>query len=408
LVSVWICVAPSAQRADTQRIVDSVRARLPLLAALCLIVSVAYGALYYGFSVLISRPAAGGDFSRALLSGAYGGAVLTGGLAAIPVGRRADRHGVRWLIAGGGVLGTGGLVAFAGATHGWQVLAIWWLILGPASALTFYEPAYVAIQQAFSAEARAGAIALLTLAAGLSGPVFVPATGVLVDSLGWRDATRLLAAAYLCVVPLAVLLVRTRPAGRAGAPARAPATLRERRVRLFTVGAVLAYGGVEAIVVHRVARFQELGFSLRTVTLWAGVAGLITLPGRFLLPLLARRARATAVFAAVIGVLAASAALMVGGGPYWEMALSFVLFGLVFGSALPLRAVVMGQWTPTAVFGTVMGVQAAAIAVGRAGVPAVVGALHDSLGGYAIAMALVCAVLVVAAGLVLASGRSTH
>jgi MFS family permease len=386
-------------------IVDSVRSRLPLIAALCLIVSVAYGALYYGFSVLISDSAAGGDFSRGLLSSAYGGAVLTGGLAAVPVGRLADRHGVRWLIAGGGVLGTAGLLAFAAATSGWQVLAAWWLVLGPASALTFYEPAYVAIQQAFGPAARARAIAVLTLAAGLSGPVFIPATGALVDSLGWRDATRVLAAAYLCVIPLAVVLVRTRPQAVDRARARVRGAFREQRVRVFSVGAVLAYGAVEAIVIHRIARFQELGFSLGTVTLWAGIAGLITLPGRFLLPLLGRRARGTTVFAAVLAVLAASAALMIGGGAYWQMALSFVLFGLVFGSALPLRAVVMGEWTPTAIFGAVMGVQAALIALGRAAAPAVTGGLHDWLDGYTVPMALICGLLVAAAALVLVSGR---
>jgi MFS family permease len=111
------------------------------------------------------------------------------------------------------------------------------------------------------------------------------------------------------------------------------------------------------------------------------------------------------VFAGVLGVLAVSAALMIHGGAYWQMALSFVVFGLVFGSALPLRAVVMNDWTATAVFGTVMGLQAAIIAVGRAGVPALVGAMHDWLDGYTAAMALLCAMLLAAAGLVLVSGR---
>jgi MFS family permease len=214
-----------------------------------------------------------------------------------------------------------------------------------------------------------------------------------------------LAAAYLCVVPLAVLLVRTRPHPVDRARSRIRGALRESRVRVFTFGAVLAYGAVESIVIHRVARFQELGFSLATVTLWAGISGLITLPGRFLLPMLARRTPATTVFAAVLAVLAASAALMIGGGAYWQMALSFVLFGLVFGSALPLRAVVMGEWTPTAIFGAVMGVQAAAIALGRAAVPALTGGLHDWLDGYAVPMAVICGLLVAAAALVLVSGR---
>jgi len=379
-----------------------------LIAALCLVVTVAYGALFYGFSVLVTGPAAGGEFSRGLLSAAYGGAVLTGGLAAIPVGRLADRRGVRGLIATGALAGAAGLAGFAAASHGWQVLALWWLVLGPATAMTFYEPAYVAIQQAFAEEARPQAIAALTLTAGLSGPVFIPATGALVEALGWRDATRVLAAALACAAPVALLWVRTTP--RRGGDRRGAWTpdlrpFRRPRLLLFTLGAVLGYGAIEAVVVHRVARFQELGFGLGTVTFWAGVSGLITLPGRFLLPVLARRVRATALLAGVLLVLAMSTALMVDDGGYGRMALSFVLFGLVFGAALPLRAVVMGEWTATAVFGAVMGVQAAAMAVGRALAPAVTGALHDALGGYTAAMALLCALLLAAALLELAAER---
>ena len=182
--------------------------------------SVAYGALYYGFAVLITTPAAGGDFSRGLLSAAYGGSVLSGGLAAVPAGRAADRFGVRWLMAGGALLGAAGLLAFAAARAGWQVLAVWWLVLGPATALTLYEPAYVAIEQAFGAPARARAIGVLALTAGLSGPIFTLATGALVDVLGWRDATRVLAAAMACAAPVAALLVRARPAPERVLPGR--------------------------------------------------------------------------------------------------------------------------------------------------------------------------------------------
>jgi MFS family permease len=388
------------------------RSRAPLIAALCFVVTVAYGALVYGFAVLITRPAAGGEFSRALLSAAYGGAVLTGGLAAIPVGRLADRHGVRGLMAAGAILGAAGLLAFASATHGWQVLAVWWLVLGPATALTFYEPAYVAIQQAFAPEARPRAIAVLTLSAGLSGPIFIPATGALVEALGWRDATRLLAAAMGCAAPVALLFVRARPSPTA-APAAGPrrrwpdfTPFRERRLLLFTIGAVLGFGAVEAVVVHRVARFQELGFSLSTVTFWAGVSGLVTLPGRFVLPVLTRRMRTTAILAAVLGVIAAATALMVSGDGYWQMALSFVLFGAVFGAALPLRAIAMGEWTPTATFGAVMGLQAALIAGGRAAIPAITGGLHDALDGYAAAFLGLTGLLVAAAVLVRWSGAT--
>jgi MFS family permease len=391
------------------------QSRAPLIAALCFVVTVGYGTLFYSFSVLITDPAAGGEFSCGLLSAAYGGAVLTGGLAAIPIGRLADEHGVRRLIAAGALLGGCGLLAFASATEAWQVLAIWWLLLGPATAATFYEPAYVAIQQAFAADARALAIATLTLTAGLSGPIFVPATGALVDSLGWRDATRVLAGALACAAPIALLLIPAHGRGRPADGSRKRRTrrpslrpFREPRLFIFTTGAVLGYGAIEAIAVHSVARFQELGFGLGTVTFWAGVSGLITLPGRFLLPLLARRVSSTLVLGGVLGVLAVATALLVAGDAYWQMTGFYVLLGIVFGAALPLRAIVMGEWTATAIFGTVMGVQAALVATGRAGLPALTGGLHDWTGGYTAAMVLLCVVLLIAAMLVTWSGRADH
>lgn len=392
---------------------SSVRERhAPLIAALCLVVTVAYGALYYGFAVLITEPAAGGEFSRSLLSAAYGGAVLTAGLVAIPVGRIGDRAGVRGVMVGGALLGAAGLLAFSAAARGWQVLVLWWLVLGPAAAMTFYEPAYIAIQQTFGAESRARAIAVLTLAAGFSGPVFTWATGALVDGVGWRDTTRVLAAAFAAAALVAAVLIPGRPALRRAGPAAGDpghvtgaAHFRNPRLRLFTVAAILAYGAIEATIVHRIARFQDLGFSLSTVTSWAAVSGLLTLPGRFLLPMLANRLSASNVLAVVLSVTAAGTALMIAGHAYWQMALSFVLFGLVVGAALPLRAVVMGEWTSTAVFGTVMGMQAAVIALGRAGLPALTGGLHDALGGYGVAMALLTALMVVSVVLLLATAR---
>jgi MFS family permease len=375
-------------------------------------VTVAYGALYYGFAVLITEPAAGGEFSRSLLSAAYGGAVLTAGLVAIPVGRIGDRAGVRGVMVGGALLGAAGLLAFSAAARGWQVLVLWWLVLGPAAAMTFYEPAYIAIQQTFGAESRARAIAVLTLAAGFSGPVFTWATGALVDGVGWRDTTRVLAAAFAAAALVAAVLIPGRPALRRAGPAAGDpghvtgaAHFRDPRLRLFTVAAILAYGAIEATIVHRIARFQDLGFSLSTVTSWAAVSGLLTLPGRFLLPMLANRLSASNVLAVVLSVTAAGTALMIAGHAYWQMALSFVLFGLVVGAALPLRAVVMGEWTSTAVFGTVMGMQAAVIALGRAGLPALTGGLHDALGGYGVAMALLTALMIVSVVLLLATAR---
>jgi predicted MFS family arabinose efflux permease len=383
-----------------------------LILALALVVTISYGALFYGFSVLVTETAAGGHFSVAILSAAYGGAVLTAGAAAIAVGRLADRSGVRVIIGVGSLLGALGLVAFASASEWWHVLGIWWGVLGPAMAMTLYEPAYIAIQQWFGPQERPRAIAVLALAAGLSGPIFIPATGALVELVGWRDATRVLGLLFAGIGLGAAFFAV--PAGRgridAGIAGSDDIGFRERlrafgrpRLLVFSIGALLGYGALEANVIHRVARFEEGGLSIALVTYWAALSGLLTLPGRFFLPMLGRRFHGTRLLAGVLIVMAAATAFMVPGDETWQMVTYFCLFGLVFGAALPLRAIVMSQWYAVAGFGTVLGVQTAIIAVARAGAPPFIGGVRDLDGNYGLAMAILALLFAAAAVLVLVS-----
>jgi MFS family permease len=371
---------------------------------------VSYGALYYGFSVLLTKAAAGEDFSISLLSAAFGGSVLTGGAASILIGHLADRRGVREIIGLGSLLGGLGLAAFAAAVSPWQVLVVWWLILGPVTAMTFYEPAYVAIGQWCAPSERPKAVATMTLLAGFSGPVFVPATRFLVEAVGWRPATVLLGVILAITGGLCALLVLPgRPCGTDAAAGKQPrlslrALLTQRFVG-FTLGALLAYGALEASVVHRIARFEETGFAVSTISAWAALSGLLTLPGRFVLPSLGRQYQGTRILCGVFTVIAAATAFAVRGTTTWEMASYFCLFGLVFGAALPLRAVIMNAWYAGDRFGTIMGVQAAVIAIARAGGPAMVGALRDALGSYRIPMVGILLALLIGGAMVLLSPR---
>ena len=382
-----------------------------LITGLAATVAVAYGAAFYAYSVLITKEAAGAVFSTTVLSWAFGGAVLTGGAAAVPVGRVADRHGIRGVIALGSVLGCAGLVGFAMSQHAWQVLLSWWVILGPATAMTFYEPTYVAIDQWVPEDRRPRAIASLTLLAGLSGPVFIPATSALVSAFGWRTTAALLGAGLAAVGVLVALLLipKGAPQGRpppersGGRRAVAP----DPRFVVFTAAAFFAYGAFEAVVVHRVARFEDAGFAVSSISLWAAFSGILSFPGRFLLPSLAERVRPTTVLAGVLAAMAGASAFAIRATRLWEVVAHFCLFGLVLGAALPLRAVVMTSWYSGEGFGAIMGVQAAAIAVARASGPALTGVLKDRA-GYGVAMLILTSALGVAVVLTLTSERTAR
>lgn len=377
----------------------------PHLAVISTVVAVSFGSLFYAYSVLITDEAAGGRFSTTVLSTAYAGMVLFGGVLAYAVGRTADRRGVRPLILTGSVLGASGLLVLSVASAPWHVIAASWLLMGPAAAMTFYEPAFIAVDQWFGHERRGPAIAVLTLVGGLAGPIFLPVTGALVDAIEWRPTARLLALGLL-VVGLAGSALLPGHRGDRRVQVKRPRLrnlVGERRFVLFTISIMLSFGALQAVFFHRVAVFEDAGFAVALAAGWAGVSSLLSFPGRFAAPLV--RGRFGGLFLYSVLTLAASIAVvfMVLADETWMMVTHFVLFGLAFGGMLPLRAVVMGRWFSGSGYGSIMGAQWSLAAFAGALAPWLVGVARDAVGSYDAPMTVVAGLLVVSGLLGLAA-----
>ena len=381
---------------------------MPLAAT----VMVGFGVILYGFSVYATDQAAGADFSKTALSLAYGGSVFVGGLLALPVGRYADKHGVRVIVGAGAVLGSMGLVAFSMSSQSWQIVAAWWLLIGPAQAMIYYEPAYVAIAQWSPTRDRARTLATITLIGGLAGIVFIPLAARLVALVGWRPAVLILALLLLTVGGATAVFALPHQGGRA-AEAASPSTtdvstaglLKDRRFVLYTLALMLILLATQGIIAHRVARFEEVGFSLTTVALWAAIASALSLPGRWIAPRLANRFGATRVQAIIALIVAFSVTLMVDGTASWQMVGHFFLFGLAFGALLPLRAMVMGDWYSGPSYGRIMGTQWTAVVLVAAAGPVLVGVLRDATGGYQVSTVILTTLYLVATAAIVLSGR---
>ena len=341
--------------------------------------------------------------------------VASGALAPV-VGTLCDLMGSRRVFFVGAVLGSAGLAAFSRATEGWQVLFAWALLVGPAMACTFYEPAYVTIDQWFAGRNTGAALGVLTLMGGLSAPVFIPLTQWLVGTMGWRDATLVLAAVLLAAVgPLALVFLQDRP--RAEARSARPnlketygalaASLRytNRTFWLVSSSYVLGLAAFFALLFHQVAYLQELGLSAGTAALAAGLAGLVGLPGRFLFPVLGDRMRPSFAIAAIFLMLVLSAALLPGAEERWQLYLYVALSGISFGAILPMRAVIMGHHFSGPLYGRLMGLQFALISLATAGGPLAAGILRDALGSYALLSPMAIVLLLLAIPTVLAAER---
>ncbi len=364
---------------------------------------ISFGVILYGFSVYVTDEAAGGEFSKSVLSVAFAGSVFTGGLLALPVGRYADKHGIRVMVGVGSTVAAVGLAAFAASRQPWQVIAAWWLIIGPASAMVYYEPAYIAIDQWLPPDRRARSLAILTVIGGLSGIIFIPLAGWLVSVMEWRAAVLVLAALILLAGGSTALFAlpgvpdRTEHViSRAARNFSLRSLLRDRRFLLYTLAMTIVFLATQGVIIHRVALFAEAGFSLKEVTTWAAVASAISLPGRWIGPMMAARFGAIRVQTGIVLIVTAGVLLMLDGTSQWQMIGHFALFGLAFGGIFPLRAMVMSDWFSGPNYGRIMGAQwGITVLVGASG-SAIVGISRDLSGGYQASIVLIIMMLAVA------------
>jgi MFS family permease len=388
-----------------------------MVVAIAVMVNVGYGTIFYSFTVLLGEGAAASEFSRTLLSAALGLGVAVSGAVALPIGTVCDVFGPRRVFLAGAVLGALGLTAFSQAAASWQVVAAWTFILGPAMACSFYEPAYVAIDQWFE-DQQGRAIGLLTVIAGLSSTVFIPLTQVLVTAVGWRGAVLTLAAVQLAVAGPLSLLVRDRPRTGREAGKHVASSVRsawaamalagrraDRTFWLITAAFFLALVATWAMLFHQVAYLQELGFPAGLVAAAVGVAGAISLPARFLIPALGDRIRPEPLSCCVLVALALAGVSLIGADTWWRVCLYVGFFGTVFGSVLPMRAVVMARHFTGELYGRLMGLQAIFLALAHAAGPPLASLLRDARGSYAAAWLAACVLLLAATPVMLAAGR---
>ena len=389
--------------------------------------TVAYAALFYCFAVMVVPMRDDLDASTGQLSAALTLAIAVNGAAALPVGRWLDRHGARWVMTGGSLLGAASVVAWSQAQSLPQ-LYLAFVGMGVAGAAVLYEPAFALINTWFDRD-RHAALLTLTVVAGFSSTVFLPTSQALVDAYGWRSALLVLAALLgACAVPHALVLRRSPadlglrvdgdpdpPVLETGA-APAPASTadeavgtgeawRRPAVRLLTVASLLETLAVTVVAVHLIAFLRDEGADAGLAAAAAGALGVLSVAGRITLTALASRVglgRLAAVM--VAGQSLGVAALLVLPRPV-GVALFVLLFGAGFGVMTIARAALLGTYVPGAVFASVSGRQSLVANAGRVVAPAAAGAAITAA-GYDPAFVAVAACSLAAAAALLAAERA--
>jgi MFS family permease len=376
-----------------------------LVATLAVSETTAYGVLAYAFAVFLVPMQQELGWSRTALTGAYSLAIIVSGVAAIPVGRWLDRHGARALMTAGAGAASLLVLAWAQVSDLAAFYAIW-VGIGLTMAAVLYEPAFAVIATWYRDPAeRNRALLGLTVIAGFASVIYVPLTGWLVQTHGWRHALMVLAAllAVLTVLPNATLPGRRpdqldRPADGQGTvptaadePAGVPLrqALGDQALWWLAAALVAATLATTTVTVHLVAYLRELHYSAAFAAAWTGLLGAGSVGGRILVTVLGRRWPLATVTAVVFAVQALAVALLLG-APGPAGVVGFVaLFGLGVGLISLARAALVADLYGVAAYASINGVLALPLTLARAAAPVAAAALHTATGSYRLVMVAV-------------------
>jgi MFS family permease len=173
--------------------------------ALCFALSLLGRGLGESFTVFLKPISESFGWDRAQVVSVYSLTWLAGGLTAPLVGRLFDRSGPRIVYSLGLALLGGAFLIAAHAQQLWQFQLSVGLCVGLGIALIGNVPNSILLGRWFGPRLPT-AMAILYSATGAGILVLLPASQVLIDRIGWRDAYQLFGAVTLCLLlPLLVL-----------------------------------------------------------------------------------------------------------------------------------------------------------------------------------------------------------
>jgi MFS family permease len=329
------------------------------------------------------------------------------------VGVLIDRYGVRRVMALGALV-MGSAFALMGLMEAlWQLYAINMLAAVGITCVAWI-PNQTLVSNWFDRK-RGLAMGVALAGIGFGGSAIAPLAGMLIDRVGWRLAfVGLSSLVFLIIIPLALTVVRGRPAdlgllpdgdpegGREPGAARPepggegekPAGLElTQAVRTVTFWMLLlcqflaVFGGM-SIIGHLVALLSDAGLDIQRASGALGLAILASVPGRLLFGWLADRLPKRYVMAAALLIHAVAMLFLFGIQSAGALPAFVIAFGLALGGAAVLVPLLVGECFGLVSFGKILGLIMLAATLGAATGQVLTGWIFDLTGHYTIAFAL--------------------
>jgi predicted MFS family arabinose efflux permease len=369
---------------------------------------IAWGSIYYTFSLLLEPVERELGLTRAQSSLAFSLALLAEGAAAYPVGRWIDAGHERLVMAAGSLLAGACLLAHSVVTTAAGFYAVW-LGLGTSLAAILYTPVFSVATRRFPQDFRR-AIITITFLGGLASTVFIPLSAWLIGELGWRHALWVLAGFQVVVCfPIHAIQLRNAPPPLARAHvSAAPASAHLRSapfllIGVFTIGMLAV---TAALPPHMISLLRGVGLDERWVIAIPASIGAIQVVGRLLLFFLEHRFDLHVANRAIPVLIPLGLAfLLAGAGHPWAALLFVALYGLGNGMMTIVKGTAIAQYVSREHVASLNGALGVPSAVVRALMPWLMGALWTAQAGYTWGLALLLAVSALGAAALWAAQR---
>lgn len=385
--------APSGE--TPTRLMKPARVALNVLA-LCFALSVLGRGLGESFTVFLKPISDNFNWDRAQVVSVYSLSWLTGGLTAPLVGRLFDRSGPRTVYALGLLLLGGAFLIASHAQSLWQFQITIGICVGLGIALVGNVPNSILLGRWFGPRLPT-AMAVVYSAMGGGVLLLLPASQLLIDHVGWRQAYQCFGIIVLClVVPLLLLPWRLFASG-------SPSIVQKAQVEAadsgWTLGSAMRYHafwalfstffftavGMYAISAQIVAYLIDAGFPpLQAATAWGfsgvvltlGMVSVSTLDG-----IIGRRPSVLLSYA--ISIVGIFFLWLIQYFPnYWLLTAFVIFFGSMIGSRGPLITATALKIFQGKRVGTIFGTISIGSGLGSAFGSWAGGLIHDYTHGY--------------------------
>ncbi len=393
------------------------------IAFFCCFIHGGYG--MYGFGLFVSHLQKDFDWSRGAIMTAFTICSLIGGFTHPITGRLVNRYGAGKVIAAGSLAMGLGFILLSRMNNIWNFYAGYAIIGVGLSAIGTIPASYV-VSNWFK-KRRGMAIGVMSAGIGTGGFILARFIGgYLIPGVGWRTSYLVMALFVWLLIPLGLLLIKSKPAdmglypdgvpmdeANAGTKAKFAASegftlkmaLYTSAFWLICLSFVASGFGHVGVVQSQVPYLEDIGFPLAADATALSSVALGSLFGKLFFGWLCDKIQAKYACAIGVGLELIATCIIINTNqttPITTMWLYAIVMGLGMGSNVPTLSLLVSTNFGLTSYGVIYGMTSLAQSLGSAPGPSVAGYMYDATHTYHQAFIIFAIVTAVSVAAVLA------